>query len=140
MTPGDIDDVLSMEQQIHAYPWTRGNFADALQSGYICKVAESEEQLVGYAVLMPGVDEAELLDVGIAAPQQRRGYGRKLLEAMLILARGLGKSRMVLEVRASNTAAIGLYQACGFTQIGLRRGYYPAANGREDAILMGREF
>lgn len=140
MTAGDIESVLSIEQHIHAHPWTRGNFADALQSGYICKVAESEEQLVGYAVLMRGVDEAELLDIGIAAQQQRRGYGRKLLAAMLMLAQDMGKSRMVLEVRASNMAAIGLYQACGFVQIGLRRGYYLVANGREDAILMGREF
>ncbi len=140
MTAGDIEVVLGIEQQVHAHPWTRGNFTDALQSGYVCKVAEAEGGLIiGYAVLMSGVDEAELLDIGIAAQQQRRGYGRKLLEAMLALALELGKSRVVLEVRASNTAAIGLYQECGFVQIGLRRGYYPAAGKREDAILMGRE-
>ena len=139
MTADDLDAVSLIEQQIHAHPWTRGNFSDALSSGYVCKLAELDSRLIGYAVLMPGVDEAELLDIGIAALHQRRGYGRAVLAAMLVTAVGLGKQRVVLEVRASNASAIALYRAQGFVQIGLRRDYYPAQNGREDAILMGRE-
>jgi ribosomal-protein-alanine N-acetyltransferase len=138
MTVADLDTVLRIEQQVHAHPWTRGNFSDALSSGYLCKVAERDGEAVGYAVLMQGVDDAELLDIGIAAAQQRRGFGRAVLEAVLALARGLGKQRVVLEVRASNAAAIGLYRAMGFSEIGLRRNYYAADNGREDAILMER--
>ncbi len=139
MTVSDIDTVLSIEQQVHAHPWTRGNFSDALASGYVCKVAELDGVTLGYAVLMPSVDDAELLDIGIAAQHQRRGWGRKLLEAMLALAKDLGRQRVVLEVRASNMAARNLYRGVGFTEIGLRRGYYEAQNAREDAILMGRE-
>jgi ribosomal-protein-alanine N-acetyltransferase len=135
----DLDAVLHIEQQVHAHPWTRGNFSDALASGYVCKLAELDGGMIGYAVLMPGVDEAELLDIGIAAPYQRRGYGRAMLALLLEAAAGLGKQRMVLEVRASNAAAIALYRSQGFVQIGLRRDYYPVQNGREDAILMGRE-
>jgi ribosomal-protein-alanine N-acetyltransferase len=94
--------------------------------------------MLGYAVLMLAVDEAELLDIAIDGRYQRHGWGRKLLEEMMALARRQDMRRMVLEVRASNAAAIGLYRKAGFADIGLRRDYYPAQNGREDAILMGR--
>lgn len=138
MAAGDIDSVLRIEQQVHVHPWTRGNFSDALASGYLCKAAELDGELVGYAVLMPGVDDAELLDIGIAAQHQRRGLGHAVLRAMLALARELGRQRVVLEVRASNAAAIALYRSTGFLEMGLRRDYYVTLNGRrEDAILMG---
>lgn len=139
MTEADLDAVLGIEREVHAHPWTAGNFSDALRSKYVCKVYENEGRMLGYAVLMLAVDEAELLDIAIAAGQQRHGWGRKLLEEMMALARRQNMQRMVLEVRASNAAAIALYRKAGFSDIGLRRDYYPAENGREDAILMGRE-
>ncbi len=137
MTEADFDAVLRIEREVHGHPWTLGNFSDALRSGYASKVFVIEGEIVGYAVMMLAVDEAELLDISIDKAHQRKGIGRKLLEAMLSLARHENMRRMVLEVRASNQAAIALYRASGFEQIGLRRDYYPAANGREDAILMG---
>ncbi len=138
MGEADLDAVLRIENAVHAHPWTRGNFSDALRSGYRCKAFKSGDVLLGYAVMMLAVDEAELLDIAIDAAQQRRGIGRSLLQAMLALARHGGMRRMVLEVRASNLPALALYRACGFAQIGLRHDYYPAAGGREDAILMGK--
>jgi ribosomal-protein-alanine N-acetyltransferase len=139
MIDTDIESVSGIEQQVHAHPWTRGNFSDALTSAYVCKVAEHDGKIIGYAVLMQGVDDAELLDIGIAAMYQQQGWGRKLLQAMLRLARELDKQRVILEVRASNVAAIHLYRSMEFIEIGLRRDYYPLENGgREDAILMGR--
>ncbi len=138
MTESDLDAVLRIEREVHGHPWTLGNFSDALRSGYQCKVFESAGVMMGYAVMMLAVDEAELLDIAIDKGHQRKGIGRKLLEAMLSLARHENMQRMVLEVRASNQAAIALYRAIGFEQIGLRRDYYPATNGREDAILMGK--
>lgn len=139
MTEADLERVLRIEREVHAHPWTLGNFSDALRSKYQCKVYESEETILGYAVLMLAVDEAELLDIAIAAQHQRHGRGRKLLDEMMVLARRCGMRRMVLEVRTSNAAAIALYRNAGFANIGLRRDYYPAETGREDAILMGRE-
>lgn len=138
MTEADLGAVLRIEREVHAHPWTLGNFSDALRSGYQCKVFESASVMMGYAVMMLAVDEAELLDIAIDKAHQRKGIGRKLLEAMSSLARHENMRRMVLEVRASNQPAIALYRASGFEQIGLRRDYYPAANGREDAILMGK--
>ena len=136
MTVADLELVQSIEQQVHAHPWTLGNFRDALASGYVCKVASIEAELIGYAVLMPGVEEAELLTMGVATRYQRRGVGRAVLAEMVALARELGRRRVVLEVRVSNAAAIALYQVSGFSKIGLRRDYYPVNNGREDALVM----
>ena len=139
MTEADLGVVLKIEHEVHAYPWTIGNFNDALRSKYLCMVYESDGSILGYAVLMLAIDEAELLDIAVDSKHQRQGLGRQLLEEMMALARRRDMVRMVLEVRASNGAAIGLYRKAGFTDIGLRRSYYPAQNGREDAILMGRE-
>jgi ribosomal-protein-alanine N-acetyltransferase len=139
MSEADLEAVLRIEREVHAHPWTAGNFSDALRSRYECKVyATAADEMLGYAILMLAVDEAELLDIAIAAQHQHRGWGRKLLEEMMVLARRRNMQRMVLEVRASNLPAINLYRKAGFADIGLRREYYPADNGREDAILMGR--
>ncbi|MFA6015662.1 MAG: ribosomal protein S18-alanine N-acetyltransferase [Gallionellaceae bacterium] len=140
MLESDIESVLQIEQQIHAHPWTRGNFSDALTAGYICQLLDFKCVIAGYVILMQGVDDAELLNIGVALQYQRQGFGRQILQAMMVIARKQDKHRIVLEVRASNAPAIGLYQALGFSKIGLRRNYYVVENGREDAILMGLEW
>lgn len=136
MTQADVDDVLAIEQAVQAYPWTRGNFSDALGSGYLCRVDEADGAIRGYAILMPVVDEAELLTIGVASAQQRKGLGRSMLLEMLDVARAKEMRRVFLEVRKSNAAAIALYRSAGFGEIGARRGYYQNADGGEDAIVM----
>jgi len=137
MTPDDVDAVLAIEQAVQRFPWTRGNFADALNSGYLCRVDETESgEIRGYAILMPTVDEAELLSIGVAAAQQHKGLGRAMLAEMLNVARDRNMQRVFLEVRPSNIAAIALYRSAGFSEVGVRRGYYQNANGSEDAITM----
>ena len=139
MNPADVDAIVRIEQRVHAHPWTHGNFTDALKSDCVCKVYEQGGAMLGYMVLMPAVDEAQLLNITIAAEHQRKGLGRRLLGETMEMARGLNTRRLLLEVRPSNTAALGLYRDAGFREIGLRRGYYPDGNGREDAIVMERE-
>jgi ribosomal-protein-alanine N-acetyltransferase len=140
MTQDDVDAVLAIEQAVQRFPWTRGNFTDALHSGYLCCVDETEEGGIrGYAILMPTVDEAELLNIGVAAAQQRKGLGRAMLAEMLNVARGRNMKRVFLEVRSSNIAAIALYRSAGFSEAGVRRSYYQGANGSEDAIVMACE-
>ncbi|HUW00458.1 MAG TPA: ribosomal protein S18-alanine N-acetyltransferase [Gallionella sp.] len=136
MVPADIDAVFAIEQAVQAYPWTRGNFADVLQNGCFCRVDEAGGAIRGYAVLMPVMDEAELLNIGVAADQQRKGVGRAMLLEMLDMACGKNMIRVYLEVRASNTAALALYRSAGFVGIGLRKGYYRNAGGGDDAITM----
>lgn len=140
MTQDDVDAVLAIEQAVQRFPWTRGNFADALNSGYLCRVDETESGGIrGYAILMPVVDEAELLSIGVAQAEQRKGLGRAMLSEMLNMARARSMQRVFLEVRSSNVAAIALYRSAGFSQVGLRRGYYQNADGNEDALVMACE-
>jgi [ribosomal protein S18]-alanine N-acetyltransferase len=136
MTLEDVDEVLAIEMEVQAYPWTRGNFIDALSHGYICSVDDAGGEIRGYAILMPVLQEAELLNIGVAAGQQRKGLGRVLLLEMLDVACEKNMLRVFLEVRASNAAALALYRSTGFVGIGVRRGYYQNANGSEDAITM----
>jgi [ribosomal protein S18]-alanine N-acetyltransferase len=138
MVAEDIDAVVAIERAIHRFPWTLGNFSDALDSGYLCKVAELDGAIAGYAVMMSALDEIELLDIGIVAEYQGKGLGSELLQRMMELARSINMRRMFLEVRPSNVAALALYSKHGFREIGLRRGYYAAGDEREDAIVMER--
>jgi len=139
LTAEDIDAVLALEERVQAYPWTRGNFVDALAAGYDGWVAREGDAVIGFAVLMRAVDEIHLLAIGIAPELQRTGRGRTLLSYVIAQALETGMTRMLLEVRPSNAAAIAFYRSAGFAEIGRRRGYYPASAGREDAIVMARE-
>ena len=136
MSLADVDAVLAIEQVVQLYPWTRGNFRDALSGGYRCMVDEAGGEIVSYAVLMPVLDEAELLTVGVAANRQRQGLGRTMLAAQMRWAKTNNMRRIFLEVRVSNLPAIALYRKTGFIEIGARRGYYRNAQGCEDALVM----
>jgi len=136
MNPTDLAAIVRIEQRVHAFPWSCGNFIDALKSNYVCKVYEVKDEILGYVVLMLAVDEAHLLNISIVAEYQRKGVGRGLLGEIMKIARSGNMRRMLLEVRPSNVAALGLYRAVGFREIGRRNGYYSAGNGREDAIVM----
>ena len=139
MTQADMDAVLAIEQAVQRFPWTRGNFADALNSGYVCSVDDKGGGIRAYAILMPTADEAELLNIGVAQAEQRKGLGRAMLAEMLNLARAKQLRRVFLEVRSSNAAAIALYRSAGFNEIGIRRDYYQNTNGSEDALVMACE-
>lgn len=133
----DVEAVLAIEHRIYAFPWTRGNFRDSLSSGYSCWTFDFCERAIGYGIMMLAAGEAHLLNLGIAHDWQGQGMGRTFLRHLIEVARQDGADMMFLEVRPSNDKAIGLYLSEGFNEIGLRRNYYLAANGREDAILMG---
>lgn len=139
MTDADLDAVEVIEQSVYTHPWTRGNFADSLASGYQCWVMEQRGAVIGYAVIMVAAGEAHLLNLSIAAALQRHGLGSELLRFMLQLARDCGAVTLYLEVRTSNLAGRALYARHGFAEIGIRKAYYPAHHGREDAVTMERK-
>lgn len=139
MTPADLDAIHAAEQRIYPFPWTRGNFADSLQAGHRGWVASEDGVMVAYAVLMPVLEEAHLLNISVLPERQRQGYGSALLLHLFDEARAGGATRMFLEVRPSNESGLALYRHFGFQVVGQRRGYYPAQNGREDAIVMARD-
>lgn len=132
----DLEIVAAIEQDIYQYPWSLGNFRDSLNAGYSCWVNEIDGVPAGYAVMMLAAGEAQLLNLGIAKSYQRRGLGRRLLQYMIKVARGYHATAMLLEVRPSNQAARRLYLDTGFRETALRKHYYPAHEGREDALLM----
>jgi ribosomal-protein-alanine N-acetyltransferase len=136
MRESDLDEVTAIERAIYSHPWTRGNFVDSINAGYECRCLRLVGELVGYFVLMVAAQEAHLLNLSIAAPSQRRGYGSDLLREAADLARRLAARNVFLEVRPSNRGAHALYTRFGFRRIGTRRGYYPAQAGREDAIVL----
>ena len=138
MGAGDIDEVFAIELDICPFPWGRGNFSDSLESGYSGWVCRFGGELVGYFVLMPAVDDAHLLTIGVARQRQNKGFGARLLRHAMHVARAGGAKTLLLEVRPSNDKALKLYRDFGFGQIGVRRNYYPAAGGREDALVLTR--
>ena len=138
MTEGDLAAVVGIERSVYPFPWTEGIFSDCLRVGYHCTVLELDFLLVGYGIVASGAGEAHLLNVCVREEFRNRGFGRALVAGLLQQAAGAGAEVIFLEVRPANTAAIRLYEAMGFQQAGFRAGYYQAAEGREDALVMRR--
>ena len=135
----DLNAVMAIEVRGYPYPWTRGIFLDCLRAGYPGLAMERDGLLIGYGVLSLAADEAHVLNICIDPLVQSRGLGRQLLRALVRLAADRGAQRVFLEVRPSNTPALALYHSEGFNEIGRRPRYYPAAQGREDALVMAIE-
>jgi ribosomal-protein-alanine N-acetyltransferase len=136
MREADLAEVMSIEEAIYSHPWTRGNFADSLVAGYECRTWRVDAELVGYFILMVAAGEAHLLNLSIAPAWQRKGHGSALLREATGIARARGARGIFLEVRPSNAGAQALYTRFGFHKVAVRRGYYPALFGREDALVL----
>jgi len=139
MTAADLDAVAEAETHIYPFPWTRGNFADSLAAGHGAWLAREDGRMIGYSVMMQMVDEVHLLNISVLPELQRTGRGSALLMHLFDLSRMRTATRMLLEVRPGNVSGQGFYQRHGFVEIGRRRDYYPAHEGREDAIVMVRD-
>jgi ribosomal-protein-alanine N-acetyltransferase len=151
MLESDLDAVQAVESQAYAHPWSRRHFHDSLKAGYPAMLLLAEalpgevvhppradgRVLLGYMVAMPGVEEVHLLNITVAVAHQRQGWARFMLDALALWSRGQGAQWLWLEVRQGNVPARGLYERCGFAQVGVRKGYYPAGHfQREDAVVM----
>ena len=136
MRAADVPAVVLIERAAYQFPWSEGIFRDCLRVGYVCRVVVAGEEVVGYGVMSVGAGEAHVLNLCIGEGQRCRGLGRQLLRCLLECAAAAGAAEAFLEVRPSNTTAIRLYLALGFEQVGMRRGYYQAVNGREDAAVL----
>jgi ribosomal-protein-alanine N-acetyltransferase len=134
----DVAEILRIERLSYAFPWTEGIFRDCLRVNYTCRVAEIGVAVAGYGIMSVAAGEAHLLNLCVGEDYRCRGIGRRLLAHLLQVAASVGAREAFLEARPSNTSAIRLYQSLGFVQIGVRRGYYQAVDGREDAIVLKR--
>lgn len=138
MAVEDLGEVQAIEDSVYPHPWTRGNFLDSLYSGYeTWTLRDASGKLIGYFLLMPALDEAHLLNITVHGDLHGQGIGRGLLDKVVQVSRSKNMRSVLLEVRPSNARALAVYVHYGFVRIGLRKAYYPAADGRrEDAIVM----
>lgn len=136
MTEDHLDAVILVERRIYEFPWTHGNFRDSIRAGYSCRILRDERDIIGYAVMMLGAGEAHLLNLSVSDSRQGRGFGGRLLGHLIGIAREHRAQELFLEVRPSNEVGLRLYGKHGFRRTGVRRGYYPAAGGREDALVL----
>ncbi|WP_133500627.1 ribosomal protein S18-alanine N-acetyltransferase [Cognatilysobacter terrigena] len=139
MREADVDAVYSVERRAYEFPWTAGIFRDCLRADYLAWVLDIDGVIAGYFLLSLAAGEAHVLNICVAPEFQGHGHGRRLLRSLVQLARSRGAQRIFLEVRPSNRHAIVLYDQEGFNEIGRRPRYYPAKDGREDAIVMAME-
>jgi ribosomal-protein-alanine N-acetyltransferase len=136
MQETDIEAVMAIENDIYSFPWSAGIMRDCLRVGYCCWLAEQDEQIVGYGIMSIGAGESHLLNICVHRDWQRQGVASQLLKHMLNLAKRHGAEVCLLEVRPSNISAIEMYEKFGFSEVGTRKSYYPAKNGREDALIL----
>lgn len=139
MREEDLSAVLAVERAAYEFPWTPSIFRECLRVGYHCCVCEGPNGIIGHGVMSVAVGECHLLNICVHPHYQRRGYGRVLVEFLLDQARRKGARVALLEVRSSNVAGYRLYTKLGFDEVGLRKNYYPASRGREDAIILARD-
>lgn len=137
LTGADLDAVMEIENRAYRFPWTQGIFRDCLRVGYCCWCYMDNGVIQGYGVMSVAVGESHILNLTVSPEMQRQGIGSKLLKHFIQLARRHAADIVMLEVRPSNRKAISLYEKLGFNEIGVRPNYYPAENGREDALLLG---
>ena len=138
MRATDLTEVIEIEQRSYPYPWTRLIFSDCLHAGYSCWVCERQGIIQGYGIISIAAGEAHLLNLCVRPESQRQGVGEKMLVQLVALARRHDAEIIFLEVRESNAAARRLYDKAGFNELGSRKDYYPAADGREDALILAR--
>ena len=140
MTKESLNEVIIIENSVHAYPWTRQAFESSIDYGYVCRIARDPDGLlVGYFILMLAVDEVHLLNIAVLGRLQNMGFGRGLLDKVMEMSKEMGAQSVLLEVRPSNLRALRLYELNGFNRIGVRKDYYQSfSNTREDAIVMRR--
>ncbi len=136
MSESDVSEVIAVERASYQFPWSEGIFRDCLRVGYVCRVVTVNDAIIGYGVMSVGAGEAHILNLCIGDAYRCRGVGRRLLTYLIDRGAAAGMSEAFLEVRPSNTSAIRLYLSVGFEQVGMRRGYYQAVGGREDAAVL----
>ena len=140
MQQPDVDEVMAIEVAVCDFPWTASIYSDCIKVGYSCWVLEENKVIVGYGLLSMAANEAHILNLVIKPSHQGQGLGRKMMEHLLAECQKLKANSVYLEVRLSNHRAYNLYRSMGFVEIGVRKDYYPAKGGRENALVLELSF
>lgn len=137
MLVDDLEQVMEIENDLFAVPWTKeGFFTYLTRDNAMFLVVEEKEKILAYCGLLMVLDEGDVTNVAVRRGRQREGIGHFLMESLIRLASERGVDTIHLEVRAGNSTAARLYERMGFTRDGIRKNYY--SDPVEDAILMTR--
>lgn len=136
LKPSDLAAAYGIEQRSHAFPWSEKTFVSNQGDRYFNLRLDVDGEMAAFAVTQVVLDEATLFNIAVDPAYQRKGLGRQLLEHLISELEKRDVFTLWLEVRASNIAAIALYESLGFNEATIRRNYYPTKEGREDAIIM----
>jgi len=139
MQTNDLPAVMEIENKAYEFPWTEGIFSDCMANQYLSILYVHQQKIQAYTVSQFVVDECHLLNLCVRPDARNQGLGTRMVQYLMNQARQSDMGSIFLEVRVSNKAAIHLYDKLGFNEIGLRRDYYPARNGREDALVLAHE-
>jgi len=138
MKANDIIDVVRIEQEANQFPWSTKNFEDSLKAKHKAWIfVNDSDEIIAYTIVQKVVDETHLLNICVKPSAQGKGLGHEVLNHVINFANSISSVLIVLEVRSSNQRAQQLYLQAGFNEMSVRKDYYPAEEGREDAILMG---
>lgn len=134
LTKDHLQALVVLEQACFAHPWSETMFQGDLESPLtVYRGVFSEGTLVAYMGMWCVADEGQITNVAVHPDYRRKGFAKQLIEALIVIAKEKKLTSLTLEVREHNEAAISLYEAMGFEQVGRRKGYY---EGKEDALLM----
>lgn len=136
MQQDDVEGVMEIENVVCEFPWTANIFSDCIKVGYGCWVLSEDNKVLGYGLLSLSAGEGHVLNLCIKPSHHHQGLGTWMMKHLINQTRRQAAGSIYLEVRVSNQHAIDLYHKLGFTQIGERKDYYPARNGREDARVL----
>lgn len=140
MLETDLGAVTYIEQQANQFPWSRKHFENSLKAGHNAWVfSNTDDEIIGFTIVQQIIDEAHLLNICVKPTAQGKGYGRQILDHVIDFSTSISATIILLEVRQTNIRAQQLYLNAGFNEMAVRKDYYPAENGREDAILMGMD-
>lgn len=136
----DLQKLADIASQAMPFPWTLRVFQDCLKSNYVGWVLEHEHKIVGFSIILVHPEQVEIINIALLPEFQKKGGGRQLLNEVIQYCKACDIVKIHLEVRKSNRSAIAFYRKLGFKEVGLRKNYYPLAQGREDALLFSRSF
>ncbi|MCK3654460.1 ribosomal-protein-alanine N-acetyltransferase [Pasteurellaceae bacterium Macca] len=133
----DFDRLFEIEQQAHLVPWSKGTLLNNQGERYLNLKLSQPGQIVAFAICQSVLDEATLFNIAVAPAFQGKGYGKRLLKALIEQLKTQGVQTLWLEVRESNHTAQRLYLSLGFNEVTQRKNYYPTTDGgRENAVVM----
>jgi len=139
LRPAVIDDAADLSR-LHSAAfddgWSKDDFVTWLGRAEALAMVGGERDAVAFGLAIAAGADAELLTIATDFDQRRAGWGRRIFQALDAEALNRGLQRWVLEVACNNLPAIGLYRSSGFVEIGVRKAYYRAKNGRVDALVM----